>query len=115
MLPSMIRIIVFLIAIVVRGLRAACHSRADLVIENLALRQQLTALKQARPKPLLHEVDRAFWVALRGAWERWAELLVIVKPKTVVGGGNRAIRIDFEEGQGGCSSPRPPSGQPSPQ
>jgi len=84
MLPAMIRIVVFLISVVVRGLRAACRSRADLVIENLALRQQVTALKQARPKPFLREVDRAFWVALRAAWTGWKDRLVIVKPETVI-------------------------------
>jgi hypothetical protein len=36
----MIRIVVLLIAIVVRGLRVACRSKADLVIENLALCQE---------------------------------------------------------------------------
>ena len=92
MLPTMIRMVVFLIAVVVRGLRTACRSRADLVIENLALRQQVTALKQTRPKPFLHEVDRAFWVALRGAWARWAELVVIVKPETVVDWHRRRFR-----------------------
>ena len=92
MLPTMIRIAVFLIAVIVRGLRVTCRSRADLVIENLALRQQVTALKQDRPKPFLHEVDRAFWVALRGAWARWAELLIIVKPETVVDWHRRRFR-----------------------
>jgi len=88
----MIRIAVFLLKLIVRGLHAACRSRADLVIENLALRQQVTALKQARPRPFLHDVDRAFWVALRGAWARWAELLVIVKPETVVDWHRRRFR-----------------------
>ena len=82
-LPAMIRIAVFLISVVVRGLHAACRSRADLVIENLALRQQVTALQQVRPKPFLREVDRAFWVALRAAWTGWKDRLVIVKPETV--------------------------------
>ena len=49
MLSAMIRIAVFLLKLIVRGLRAACRSRADLVIENLALRQQVTALRQAVP------------------------------------------------------------------
>ena len=84
MLHTMIRIVVFLIAVVVRGLRVACRQKADLVIENLALCQQVTALKQERPKPFLHEVDRAFWVALRAAWAKWKDRLVIVKPETVV-------------------------------
>jgi hypothetical protein len=55
-----------------------------LIIENLALRQQVMALKRDKTRPLLYDTDRAFWVALRGAWRGWADRLVIVKPETVV-------------------------------
>ena len=92
MFAAMIRIVVFLIAVVVRGLCAACRSRADLVIENLVLRQQVTALKQARLKPFLHEMDRAFWVVLRAAWTGWKDRLVIVKPEAVVDRHHRRFR-----------------------
>ena len=92
MLASMIRIVVFLISVVIRGLRAACRSRADLVVENLTLRQQVTALKQARPKPFLHDVDRAFWIALLAAWTKWKDRLVIVKPETVIDWHRRRFR-----------------------
>ena len=37
--------------------------KADLVIENLALRQQVAALKRERPRPRLNDMDRLFWVA----------------------------------------------------
>ena len=60
-----------------------CRRRADLVIENLALRQQATALKKERPHPTLEDVDRAFWVALRESWRAWGSRLVIVKAGTV--------------------------------
>jgi putative transposase len=29
-------------------------------------------------------VDRAFWIALSHIWHRWADVLVIVKPDTVI-------------------------------
>src|SRR5712672_2642653 len=29
-------------------------------------------------------MDRFFWTALRNVWSRWAEVLLIVKPETVV-------------------------------
>ena len=46
----MVRLVVFLISITVRVLRAVIRSRADLVIENVALRQQVaTLLKQRHP------------------------------------------------------------------
>ncbi len=46
-------------------IRAMCRRRADLVLENLVLRQQVTELKKERPRPLLEDLDRAFWVAPR--------------------------------------------------
>jgi hypothetical protein len=60
-----------------------CRRRGDVVIENLALQQQLTAMKKQRPRPTLEDVDRAFWVALRQSWPSWTSRLVIVKADTV--------------------------------
>ena len=79
----MLRALIFLVSLGARALRAMCRRRADLVIENLALRQQVTALKKERPRPPLEDVDRAFWVALRQSWPAWASRLVIVKAGTV--------------------------------
>ena len=79
----MVRLLTFLISFAVRAIRALCRSRDHLVIENLALRQQVAALKKKRPQPLLDEADRAFWVALRTAWPRWASHLVILQGNTV--------------------------------
>ena len=60
-----------------------CRRRADLVLENVALRQQVTALKKERPRPPLEDTERAFWVALRGSWPVWASRLLIVHADTV--------------------------------
>jgi hypothetical protein len=78
------RFFVFLVSLIVNAVRAVCRSRADLVIENLALRQQVTALKRQRVRPRLDDADRGFWVALRSCWSGWMGRLVIVKPDTVV-------------------------------
>ena len=56
---------VFLLTLVVRLLRAICTSKDELILENLALRQQVTALMLGKHRPKLHDADRAFWVALR--------------------------------------------------
>ena len=69
-----------------RAIRAICHRGADLVIENLALRQQLAVLKKERPRPPLGDTDRALWVALRKSWPGcplWMSRLVIVNADTV--------------------------------
>ena len=62
----------------------ALRTRSEVVLENVALKQQVEALKQKRPRPRLDNADRAFWMAMRRAWSGWAERLVIVKPETVV-------------------------------
>jgi hypothetical protein len=67
---------VFLLTLLVRLLRAACTSRDELVLENLALRQQVTTLTLGRPRRKLHDVDRAFWVALYKSWSTWASRLI---------------------------------------
>ena len=80
---AMLRVLIFLVSLGARAIRAMCRCRADLVIENLALRQQVTALKKERPRPPLEDTDRAFWVALRSSWPAWASRLVIVNADTV--------------------------------
>jgi putative transposase len=59
-------------------------SRRDLVLENLALRQQLAVLKARRPRPRLSTPDRLFWVLARRLWREWKQSLIIVTPETVV-------------------------------
>ena len=51
----MLRVLIFVVSLGARALRAMCRRRAELVIENLALRQQVTALKKERPRPRLHD------------------------------------------------------------
>jgi hypothetical protein len=60
------------------------RSRRDLLLGNLALRQQLAVLKTKHPTPHLAMPDRLFWVILRRCWSGWKLPLLIVKPQTVV-------------------------------
>lgn len=64
--------------------RAFLCSRHDLGLEVAALRQQLCVLKRKNPRPKLGRYDRLFWLALRRVWSGWADVLLIVKPATVV-------------------------------
>ena len=79
----MLRVLIFIVSLGARAIRAICRRRAELVIENLALRQQVVALKKERPRPQLDDTDRAFWVALRTSWPAWTSRLVIVNSDTV--------------------------------
>ncbi len=65
-------------------LRRLAASRSSLLIENLALRQQLAILTAKRPRPRMRAADRFFWVALRRFWPRWKEALIVIQPDTVV-------------------------------
>ena len=59
-------------------------SRRDLLLENLALRQQLVVLKQRYPRPQVSTSDKLFWVILRRLWPKWRHALILVQPETVV-------------------------------
>jgi len=78
----MLRLVVFLVSLGAWAIRALVLSRSELLFENLALRQQVCALKRERPRSPLDDVDRAFWVALRASWPGWASRLIIVDQDT---------------------------------
>ena len=69
---------------ILEAIRATFTSLSHLVIENIALRQQLAVLKVARPQPKLTSFDRAFWVFLSRIWPHWSDALILVMPDTVV-------------------------------
>jgi hypothetical protein len=60
------------------------RSRRDLLVENLALRQQLTVFKRRNRRPKLAVLDKLFWVLARCFWSDWKKSLFVVAPETVV-------------------------------
>ena len=58
--------------------------RQSLLLENLALRQQLVMLKRRHPRPSLGLLDKLFWVIARRVWSAWKRSLIIVTPETIV-------------------------------
>ncbi len=60
------------------------RTRRSLMLENLALRQQLAVFKRKQPRPRLGAMDKLFWVVARRFWAHWKKALVIVLPDTVV-------------------------------
>ena len=64
--------------------RALFSKKADLVAENLALRQQLIVLGRKTKRPRLLQRDRVFWLWLARSWDGWRDSLALVKPETVV-------------------------------
>src|SRR6266481_707669 len=58
--------------------------RRILLLENLALRQQLAVFKRRHPRPRLSAFDKLFWVLARRFWSGWKQTLILVGPETVV-------------------------------
>jgi len=58
--------------------------RALLVLESTALRQQLAVFAARQPSVKTKPSERLLWILLARYWPRWHELLVIVKPETVI-------------------------------
>ena len=90
-------------------IRSLIVSRTALVAENLALRQQLAVLNRKIHRPQLRRRDRFFWVILSQLWKNWREVLIIVKPETVIKWhrqGFRAILAMEVECSGGPSEDR---------
>jgi len=60
-------------------------SKHDIVLENLALRQQLAVQQRSMKRPKIKNRDRIFWIWLSRFWNNWRSSLIIVKPSTVIG------------------------------
>jgi len=74
-----------LLEVVFRSAATALWSRRELILENLALRHQLSVLQASSHRRLqLTNLDRALWTLLRHRWSEWKRALVIVQPETVV-------------------------------
>jgi putative transposase len=69
------------------------RSRTDIALEILALRQQVAVLKRRQPRPTIHLLDRFFWTTLRHLWPRWSDVLLVVKPATVVAWHRAGFRL----------------------
>jgi hypothetical protein len=78
---GMLTLLRFIVSVLVRRFRR----RAVLELENLALRRQLHVLRRQRPGlPRLFVIDRLLWVWLYRLWPRCLEVMVLVKPATVI-------------------------------
>jgi putative transposase len=72
---------------------SAFGSREGLILENLALRQQLLALRAKRPRRRLTALHKLFWVVLRRLWSGWKRPLILVTPRTVIGWHRAGFRL----------------------
>ena len=96
-----------LILLVIRTIVVACRGHRAVVLENIALRQQLRVLQRAA-HPRLRTGDRMFWVLLSRAWPRWRSALVLVHPETVIRWHREWLRRRWARCSGRNRAGRPP-------
>lgn len=77
-------------------LGAALTTKNDLVLENLALRQQLAAYKRQKAKPTIREMDRIVLATVSSLWNGWKDSVFIVQPQTVIKWFNDLSRFWFQ-------------------
>ena len=70
--------------IILGTFRSSIRSQHELALENLALRQQLAAVKFRGSRPRLSDSDRLFWVVLCRFWPKWRGVVHFVQPATVI-------------------------------
>jgi len=70
--------------------RRVFAARADLLLENYALRHQLAVYQRRETRPRLRDRDRLIWTLLSRFWSRWRNAMVMVQPDTVVRWHHRA-------------------------
>jgi putative transposase len=82
------------ISVLLSWLACRFRSRAELELEVVALRHQLAVLRRQRPgRPGLSELDRSLWIWLYRAWPQCLNLMVLVKPATVVQWHRQGFRL----------------------
>jgi hypothetical protein len=69
----------------VQTLLSILKTRQKLILEYLALRQQLAVLNRSTKRPQLTPSDHMLWVRLSRIWSHWDEPLLIVHPKADFG------------------------------
>ena len=78
------RVLIRLFIILIKFIRIVRKSKNELIMENLALRQQIATYQTKKVKPKLTNFGRSFWIALKHSWNKWVDYLVIVRPETVI-------------------------------
>jgi len=68
-------------------------SRRQLLLENVALRQQVTMLRQSVKRPRTTTADRLFWILLSRHVEGWRQMLYSLHPDTIVRWHRQGFRL----------------------
>jgi putative transposase len=96
-----------LLIVIGRALALGLRGHRELVLENLALRQQLMGMKRATRRTHLRARDQLFWIALRRLWRNWRTAVVLVRPDTVVSWHRDWLRHRWTRGSTPRANGRP--------
>ncbi|MCP4292731.1 MAG: integrase, partial [bacterium] len=73
--------------------RDLLRPQRNLLLENLALRQQILVLERQVKRPKFRDRERAFWVVFSRYWSGWKSPLRLVKPETVISWHRKSWRL----------------------
>ena len=83
-------------------------SQRQLVLENLALRQQVVMLRQSVKRPRASVADRLFWILFSRYVDGWRKILYALHPDTVVRWHRQGFRLYWRWKSQGPKPGRPP-------
>ena len=81
----------FILAVIF--LRSVFKSRRQLLLENLALRQQVTMLRKSVKRPRATVADKLFWILFSRYVDGWRTVLHGLHPDTVVRWHRQSFRF----------------------
>lgn len=87
---------------------AAFRLRLALQMEMLALRHQLAVYQRSGKRPRIRPADRILWGWLSKIWPGWRDVLVFVKPSTVIAWQRRRFRDHWKWLSKSSEPGRPP-------
>ena len=83
-----------ILSLLLSAVLPSLRDRASLRLELIALRHQLLVLERKRTtRPRLTRIDRFFWAWLYRLWPGCLDVVVIVKPNTVIRWHRRGFRL----------------------
>jgi predicted transcriptional regulator len=81
------------LGLILQLIRNIFKAKTKLIIENLALRQQLAILNMKVKHRKINCFDRIFWITLSKFYSKWKNSLVIVQPETVIKWHRKLFKI----------------------
>src|SRR5437899_90391 len=77
---------------ILSALGALFRIQCSLRVENIALRHQLAIYQRTVRRPRIRPEDRIVWSWLSRRWARWRDVLVFVRPETVIAWQRKRFR-----------------------